>query len=159
MKKVLSAVCLAAALALGGCSSGGDGSYRMDGSLTDNNITVAGIYAYIKLVTPGGGDAAPAIYWAKSTAFDATTHTATYAITGIAEGTYDGYIFVDLDGNSGGGAAAMPDSGDDGRGPDSFTFPARQHGFRRAGGLDAGTLTAACSSARRERLAGAGVRG
>ncbi len=126
MSKVVSRVLLAAAaaLVLGGCSSGGggDGSgFLLDGSIKDLN-PVVGKLAYIKLVTPGAGDAAPAIYWTVSTPFDAGNE-ATYSISGIAEGTYDRFIFVDRDGDSGGGAGAMPDSGDDGTGPDSFTFP------------------------------------
>ncbi len=127
MNKMVSAIGLVAAvtaiLALSGCPSGGDGGgYRLDGSLTDSAVA-GGEYGYIKLVTPGAGDAAPAIYWTVSTAFDGPSHTATYAISDIAAGTYDRYVFVDLDGNSGGGAGAMPDSGDDATGPDSFTFP------------------------------------
>jgi hypothetical protein len=84
--------------------------------MTDTD-TVGGELAYIKLVAPGAGKAAAAIYSAVSTPFAADT--AAYSITGIAEGTYDRHILIDMDGVGG----AVPDSGDHETGPDSFTFP------------------------------------
>jgi hypothetical protein len=118
VRSVLAGMALCTALVLGGCPGGGDSGYSLVGEVTDNRTT-GGELAYIKLVAPGAGEGGAAIYSTVSTAFDAGTKTASYSMTGIAEGTYDMYVFVDFDGSGG----TAPNGGDDKTGPDSLTFP------------------------------------
>ncbi len=97
------------ALSLSGCDDSGSPAetYTLSGTLSRSGVD--GEYAYLKLVTPGAGAGAAALYSAMSTAFSSTS--ATYTVSGIASGTYDGYAFIDMNGNAAATGYA-PDSGD-----------------------------------------------
>jgi hypothetical protein len=85
-------------------------TYSLSGTLTRNDAS-NGRFGYVKLVALGGAGDAPALYWAKSSPF--FSHTATYALTNIAEGSYTGWAFIDMDGDATGDSTSMPDKDND----------------------------------------------
>ena len=100
-------------LLIAGCSGGSAGSgslktYTLSGTL--NKANVNGVYAYLKLVAPGGAAADKALYWAKSSQF--ALGAATCAVANIAEGRYTGYAFIDANRTAAGDGTSMPDAGD-----------------------------------------------
>lgn len=68
-----------------------------------------GTYVYLKLVTSGGAYTAAALYWTRS-AFSGGG--ASYSISGIAAGTYTGWVFIDMNGDAPNNSSALPDPGD-----------------------------------------------
>jgi hypothetical protein len=107
------------ALMLVSCPNPPDGqtaaeSYTLSGSLIKTGI-VDGTYAYLKLVAKGGAPTDATLYWTRSAPYSGGT--ALYSISGIAEGTYTGYAFIDVNGDAPNSSAAMPGSGDWAAGP------------------------------------------
>ena len=119
MKRVLGIIATLSIIlfALAACpaANGGGGpsssTYTLSGSVASpNGVTVNnGTYVYLKLVTNGGGSTAAALYWTRS-AFSGGS--ANYGISGIAAGTYTGWVFIDMDGSSPNNSSAMPNTGD-----------------------------------------------
>ncbi len=117
MKRILGLlVALAAVVALVGCESGGDDdepTYTVSGTAFtpagyDN---VSAHTAYMKLVASGAGGAAAPLYWASSVILAGSTST-TYSMGGIAAGNYEGWAFIDMNGNAAAPPNSEPDSGD-----------------------------------------------
>ena len=107
------------ALMLVSCPNPPDGqtaakSYTLSGSLIKTGI-VNTTYGYLKLVAKGGAPTDATLYWARSAPFSGGT--ATYSISGIAQGTYTGYAFIDVNGDAPNSSTAMPGSGDWAAGP------------------------------------------
>jgi hypothetical protein len=91
----------------------------LTGTITHSG-DVGGKFAYVKLVSLGGNPEAEALYFCKSDGFVVQTdpvYAATYTISGIEEGTYTLWAFVDINGTTGGSTTpedgtAYPDTGD-----------------------------------------------
>jgi len=102
---LLSFICL---FVLVTCEVNTNGGFSLSGTLTKSGVD--GELAYLKLVASGAAPDTQAIYFAVSTPFSAGT--ATYSVTGIDEGQYTGYAFIDVNGNATGDESSLPDSGD-----------------------------------------------
>jgi hypothetical protein len=104
-------ILIAFSLCLSACKKNGDDdpdTYSLSGTISKTGVA-DGTYAYAKLVAgPGGGSTATILYSAKSSAF--SSGSATYSVVGIEEGTYTGWVFIDVDGD--GSVTLSPDSGD-----------------------------------------------
>jgi len=96
-------------LGLTACGSGnGESGFTISGTLTKSGVD--GSTAYLKLVAPGGGGDATALYFTASTTFSSST--ATYSLPDVEAGSYAGWAFIDVNSNASGDATSMPDAGD-----------------------------------------------
>ncbi len=96
---------------LAGCPGGGDDTYTVTGTLEESHLGIPdGHYAYLKLVAAGGAVTDAALYFTKSSVF--ASNQASYTFSGVKEGTYRGYIFIDMDDDSTGLSTALPESGE-----------------------------------------------
>ncbi len=96
-------------LGLSACGSGnGESGFTVSGTLTKSGVD--GSTAYLKLVAPGGGGDAVALYFTASTTF--SSGTATHSLPGVEAASYSGWAFIDVNSNAAGDATSMPDAGD-----------------------------------------------
>jgi hypothetical protein len=117
VKALRNVLCTVAAFAVGltimscddSSSPTAPSTHTLSGTLTKSGAA-NGVYAYLKLVVSTGTSSSPALYWTRSTAF--SSGTASYTITGISAGTYMGFSFLDVNGNSPNSTSASPDAGD-----------------------------------------------
>ena len=69
-----------------------------------------GVKVYMKLVASGADSTATALYFTASEPF--SSGEATYTLTGVENGSYTGYAFIDMNENAAGDDTSMPDDGD-----------------------------------------------
>ncbi len=100
---ILSAVVLSA------CGDSGTSGSTLSGTLTKSGVP-DGTRAYLKLVARGQSSTAPALYFTSSAPF--ALGKATYSVSGVKDGSYTGWAFIDMNGNAAGDATSMPDTGD-----------------------------------------------
>ena len=92
------------------CSDSSDPNktFTLSGTIVKNDVT-DGIYAYMKLVNKGSGVLTSALY---SATVEFNSGTAHYSVSGISEGEYTLYAFIDMNSNASGGDNVLPDAGD-----------------------------------------------
>jgi len=95
-------------LILAACEDENTETYTLSGTITKSGVN-DGIIAYMKLVSPGAGMTAAALYFTEATF---SGGAATYSVSDIEEGEYTLFSFIDVNGNAGGETSAMPDAGD-----------------------------------------------
>lgn len=113
MKRTISLVLVALLATVGfivsSCDDSGGGGFTVSGTLYHSSAS-DGTKAYAKLVEAGASEYADALYFGSATF---SGGEAPYSVSGIAEGMYNVYAFVDLDGNASGDSSSLPDGGDD----------------------------------------------
>jgi len=110
MKKIFICILLPFLVLTAACESNDSGDpagYVLTLNL-DRSETPNGTFVYAKLVASGGSILAPAIY---STSGIFNGGSATLKVNSINEGSYMGFIFIDLDGNAD-PENPLPDNGD-----------------------------------------------
>ncbi|MBW1807554.1 MAG: hypothetical protein JRJ87_05120 [Deltaproteobacteria bacterium] len=109
-KPTLVIICLVVGICSFGLTACGssESGFTVKGTLTKSGVD--GSTAYLKLVAPGGGGDATALYFTASTTF--SSGTATYSLPGVAAASYSGWAFIDVNSNASGDATSMPDAGD-----------------------------------------------